>query len=67
MRRQDGGIEIAVHDYDSQLPEPRDAPEYAEDGRGLAILELMTNGLCVEPYGATGKVVRCQLDWKCTN
>lgn len=65
MRCLDEGIEIAVHDCDTRFPRARSADEFAEDGRGLTILMMMTDSLRVEPYGATGKVVRCEFGGTC--
>jgi len=55
-------VEIAVHDCDTRMPKTCDADEFAESGRGLALLRLLSVELRFEQYGAAGKVVRCTLN-----
>ncbi len=43
-RLESGGVRIEVHDPCESKPEPRDAPTYAESGRGLALVDVLTGG-----------------------
>ncbi len=38
------GVRIEVHDASDRKPEHREASSYAESGRGLALVELITAG-----------------------
>ena len=56
-RRREGGVRIEVHDSDPTLPRMRQAGEWAEDGRGLALLDLLTDAWAAERTGPATKVV----------
>lgn len=63
-RRREGGVRIEVHDSDPTLPRMRQAGEWAEDGRGLALLDLLTDAWAAEGTGPAAKVVWFELRTK---
>lgn len=61
LRRQQAGVRVEVHDNEPRLPRVRRAGEWAEDGRGLALLELLTDAWEAEQTGQATKVVWFEL------
>lgn len=43
-RMPDGSLRIEVHDADESKPERQEASDYAESGRGLVLVEALTDG-----------------------
>ena len=54
-----GELAISVHDYCTSAPEPRNAGEEDEDGRGLLLVEAVSSrsGWYTSDDGTPGKVV----------
>lgn len=56
--RQTEGVRVEVTDRSPQLPAvPLDLSPEAEGGRGLLLVDAVTDKWGVEPRGATGKTV----------
>ncbi|MFC7307851.1 ATP-binding protein [Streptomyces monticola] len=50
-------LTVSVHDHDPQLPKVRAADPFDTGGRGLAMVEAVSESWGVRPDGASGKVV----------
>ncbi|MEU8761348.1 ATP-binding protein [Streptomyces sp. NPDC048659] len=54
-------LTVSVRDHDPRIPDVTEPPdvdaEFATSGRGLAIIEAMSESWGVRPQGASGKVV----------
>lgn len=57
LRRRAGGVRVEVHDADPALPTRREAGALDEDGRGLELLDLLTDAWDAERTGPASKVV----------
>lgn len=55
------GLRIEVYDHSPLAPAARPADEFAEDGRGLALVALLTTKWGVHHHD-TGKTVWCEVD-----
>ena len=51
------GLAVAVSDGSPDLPEPRDAGPYAEGGRGIHLVDLISDRWGIEPREGDGKQV----------
>jgi hypothetical protein len=61
LRRRGSGVRVEVYDNSPSLPCMRQAGEWAEDGRGLALLELLTHAWDSRRTGPNTKVVWFEL------
>ncbi|MFI0980535.1 ATP-binding protein [Streptomyces sp. NPDC021093] len=52
-----GRLTVSVHDHDPTLPTVRDAGQFDSGGRGLALIEAVSESWGVRPQGASGKTV----------
>ncbi|WP_405582168.1 ATP-binding protein [Streptomyces sp. NBC_01190] len=58
FERLGSGVRIEVHDANDSKPEHREAPEDAESGRGLALVDALTGGQWgVSDRNGPGKMV----------
>lgn len=62
LRRRDAGVRVEVHDTDPTLPRLRQAQDWEEDGRGIALLDLLTDMWGAEETGPGTKAVWFELD-----
>ena len=51
------GLQVRVRDGSRTLPEPRDAEVWEESGRGLGLVEMLSDDWGVEPEPGDGKQV----------
>ncbi|MBD0739591.1 hypothetical protein BGM09_09055 [Streptomyces sp. CBMA29] len=64
LRLADGGLRIEVHDARSEAPSPREATAWDEHGRGLALVEALTEGCWgTATREGPGKLVWAELSW----
>jgi hypothetical protein len=61
LRRRESGVRVEVHDNDPALPRLRQAADWDEDGRGLALLDLLTDLWGAERTGGSTKMVWFEL------
>lgn len=61
LRRRAGGVRIEVHDNDPTLPRAYHAGELGGGGRGLALLDALTDAWDAERTGPATKVVWFEL------
>lgn len=61
LRRRADGVRVEVHDSDPSLPRVRQAGDWEEDGRGLALLDVLTDAWAAERTGPHTKVVWFEL------
>lgn len=50
-------LTVSVHDHDPRVPTLRDADPLSTSGRGLALIEAVSESWGIRPRGAAGKVV----------
>ncbi|EST39337.1 hypothetical protein N566_02485 [Streptomycetaceae bacterium MP113-05] len=61
LRRRERGVRVEVHDSDPALPRLRQAADWDEDGRGLALLDLLPDAWAAERTGPRTKMVWFEL------
>ena len=61
LRRREAGVRVEVHDSDPTLPRMRQAGDWEEDGRGLVLLDLLTDAWAAERTGPGTKVIWFEL------
>ncbi|WP_247597721.1 ATP-binding protein [Streptomyces sp. RKND-216] len=61
LRRRAHGLRVEVHDSDPALPRPGDPEGLAEQGRGLALLDALTDAWDAERTGPATKMVWFEL------
>jgi anti-sigma regulatory factor (Ser/Thr protein kinase) len=63
LSKSDGGVRIGVHDEAAELPVGgRPAPDSAESGRGMLLVDAFASETGVEQIAGDGKVVWAQIE-----